>query len=277
MNSIKLVVKGFLIGVAKIIPGVSGAMLAISMGIYEKAMKAISEYRKNPVENFKFLFPLGIGAMLAVILSSKMIVYLLNHYYLATMLLFIGLIFGGTPSILKEVKIKKWSLKHFLILLISFSFVFFFSLLGEQNMFMEVTNPILQMLVFVMIGFIDAVTMIIPGISGTAIMMILGCYHLLLNLLSSLSNLSLFLSNLKLIIPMGLGLLVGVILVAKLMNYLFQKHKQTTYCGILGFAFSSVLLLFFQTFEQAYSIMQITVGIFFLFLGIYVGYKLDAK
>lgn len=275
MKSLTLVVKGFLIGVAKIIPGVSGAMLAISMGIYERAMKAISEYRKNPIENFKFLLPLGIGAIFAVILSSKIIVYFLNHYYLATMLLFIGLIFGGVPSLIQEVKIKKLSFRQFIIFIFSFSFVFLFSFLGEQNLFMEIQSPLLEKLVFIMIGFIDAVTMIIPGISGTAIMMILGCYHLLLNLLSSLSSLSSFLLNLKLLVPMGIGLILGVVLTAKLMNYLFQNHKQETYCGILGFAFSSILLLFFQTFQQSYSIVQMTIGILLLFLGIVIGYKLD--
>lgn len=277
MESVKLAIKGFLIGIAKIIPGVSGAMLAISMGIYERAMKAISEYRKNPIENFKFLLPLGIGAILAVILSSKMIVYFLNNYYLATMLLFIGLIFGGVPSLIKEAKIKKLTFRQFFIFLFSFSFVFLFSFLGEQNLFVEVNNPILKMLVFVMIGFIDAVTMIIPGISGTAIMMILGCYHLLLNLLASLSDFSNLWMNLKLLIPMVIGLIVGVILTAKLMNYLFKKHKQETYCGILGFALSSILLLFWQTFQQSYSIVQMTVGILLLFIGIVIGYRLDRK
>jgi len=275
MESIKLAVKGFLIGVAKIIPGVSGAMLAISMGIYERAMKAISEYRKNPVENFKFLLPLGIGAMLAVILSSKMIVYFLNNYYLATMLLFIGLIFGGIPSVIKEAKTKKITFKQVFIFVLSFSFVFLFSFLGEQNLFMEMKSSLLEKLVFIMIGFIDAVTMIIPGISGTAIMMILGCYHLLLNLLSSLSSLSNFWLNLKLLIPMGIGLILGVILTAKLMNHLFKKYKQETYCGILGFALSSIFLLFFQTFQQSYSIVQMTIGILLLFVGIVIGYKLD--
>lgn len=275
MKSIKLIIKGFLIGVAKIIPGVSGAMLAISMGIYEKAMRAISEYRKNPVENFKFLLPLGIGAMLAVILSSKIIVYFLNNYYLSTMLLFIGLIFGGIPSIIKEAKTKKLTIKQVFVFIFSFSFVFLFSSLGEQNLFMKINSPIIEMLVFIMIGFIDAITMIIPGISGTAIMMILGCYHLLLNLLSSLSDLSSFWINLKLLLPMGIGLIIGVILTAKLMNYLFKRYKQETYCGILGFALSSIFLLFWQTFQQSYSIVQMTIGMLLLFIGIVIGYKLD--
>lgn len=275
METLKLIIKGFLIGVAKIIPGVSGAMLAISMGIYEKAMQAISEYRKNPIANFKFLLPLGIGGILAIILSSKVIVYFLNNYYLATMLLFIGLIFGGIPSVIKEAKIKKITLKHLFIFLLAFSFVFLFSFLGEQNLFMNITSPLLEKLVFIMIGFIDAVTMIVPGISGTAIMMILGCYHLLLNLLSSLSNVTSFWINLKLLIPMAIGLIIGIILTAKLMNFLFKKYKQETYCGILGFALSSILLLVYQTFQQTYSIVQVTVGIFLLLLGIVIGYKLD--
>lgn len=275
MKSITLIVKGFLIGTAKIIPGVSGAMLAISMGIYEKAMQAISEYRKNPIEHFQFLCPLGIGAMLAVILSSKIIVYLLNNYYLSTMLLFIGLIFGGVPAIVKETKSKKWTIRQGIAFLLSFIFVFLFSFLGEQSLFLNIQNPILNILIFILIGFIDAITMIIPGISGTAIMMILGCYHLLLNVLSSLGDFSSFLVNLKLLIPMAIGLILGVLLTAKLMNYLFKKYKQETYCGILGFSLNSILLLFFQTFQQSYSIVQMTMGMLCLCIGIYIGYRLD--
>lgn len=266
-----LIIKGFVIGIGKIIPGVSGAMMAMSLGVYEQAMQAISEYRKNPIAHFKYLCQLGIGAMIAIILGSKLIAYFLNNYYLATMLLFIGLIFGGIPSIVHKTQVSKSKIKHFVIFILAFLVVFLFSFLGKQNLFVNADNLPLQMFLYMIIGVIDAVTMVIPGISGTAIMMLLGCYHLFINLLSSLSDVTMIISNLKLLLPMAMGLLIGVIMTAKLMNYLFKKHKQGTYCGILGFAISSIFLLFSTLFNQSYSFFEIIIGLLCLVIGIYLG------
>lgn len=266
-----LIIKGFVIGIGKIIPGVSGAMMAMSLGVYEQAMQAISEYRKNPIAHFKYLCQLGIGAMIAIILGSKLIAYFLNNYYLATMLLFIGLIFGGIPSIVRETQVSKSKIKHLVIFILAFLVVFLFSFLGKQNLFVNVDNLPLQMFLYMIIGVIDAVTMVIPGISGTAIMMLLGCYHLFINLLSSLSDVTMIISNLKLLLPMAIGLLIGVIMTAKLMNYLFKKHKQGAYCGILGFAISSIFLLFSTLFNQNYSFFEIIIGLLCLVIGIYLG------
>ena len=96
-------IKGFVIGIGKIVPGVSGAMLAISLGVYDKAIYYICNFKNDIKNSFKYLFPLGVGIIISIVLFSKVISLCLNKYYVITMLFFIGLIIGGIPDILNKV------------------------------------------------------------------------------------------------------------------------------------------------------------------------------
>ena len=275
MNFLTLLLKGFIIGIAKIIPGVSGALIAISFGIYEKAIKAISNFFKNPINNFLFLFPIGLGVLLSISLTSGLILYFINNYYFPTILLFIGLIMGGIPSLIDNINIKKVKFIHILILTLSFSTVFLIFLVNGQHFFVETSNELINFLLFFIIGFIDALTMIIPGISGTAVMMILGCYNLLLNFLSSLTSVASIFTNIFKVIPYLLGIVLCVIMLSKVMTYLFDKKKEYMYCGILGFTLSSVLSLFFETFKNNYSILETIVALVLLVVGYNIARKLE--
>ena len=275
MDFLTLLLKGFIVGMAKIIPGVSGALIAISFGIYEKSIKAISEFFKNPITNFLYLFPIALGILLSISLTSGLILYFINNYYFPTILLFIGLIMGGIPSLIDNINIKKVKFIHILILTLSFSTVFLISLVNGQYFFVETSNELINFLLFFIIGFIDALTMIIPGISGTAVMMILGCYNLLLNFLSSLTSVAAIFTNIFKVIPYLLGIVLCVIILSKVMTYLFDKKKEYMYCGILGFTLSSVLSLFFETFKNNYSILETIVALVLLVVGYNIARKLE--
>ncbi|HHW68718.1 MAG TPA: DUF368 domain-containing protein, partial [Tenericutes bacterium] len=107
MEDIKLVLKGFIVGIGKIIPGISGAMLAISLGIYEKAVGIISNIKTELFKNIKFVFLLGMGVLLSIVLFGNLINFLLSNFYLPTTLLFIGLICGTIPNIFKDINQKE--------------------------------------------------------------------------------------------------------------------------------------------------------------------------
>ena len=96
--------KGFIIGIGKIIPGVSGSVLAITLGVYDKSVEYINNFKHNKKESLKYLLPLGIGIIISIIIFSKIITILLDKYYQINMLFFIGLIIGGLPEIIKKVK-----------------------------------------------------------------------------------------------------------------------------------------------------------------------------
>ena len=120
--------KGFVIGIGKIIPGVSGAVLAIIMGVYDKTIYYICNFKSNVYEGSKYLASLGIGIIISIILFSKIISYCLSEYYVITMLFFIGLIIGGVPTIISKVKRN-----DYYIVFISFLFFFFISIWGCDN------------------------------------------------------------------------------------------------------------------------------------------------
>ena len=103
-DKVLLILKGFVLGIANIIPGVSGGTLAITLGIYERMIEAISHFFSNFKDNLKFIMFLGIGIVLSLALFSNVIGFCLDNYQFATILFFIGIILGGTPILFKKVK-----------------------------------------------------------------------------------------------------------------------------------------------------------------------------
>ncbi len=226
---IKLILKGFIVGIGKIIPGVSGSMLAITLGIYEKLIEAVTDFFGNVREHIKLLFNFGMGVFIAIIVFSKLILFLLNNFYFETMYLFLGLILGTLIPFMKQLKVNKWNVFLFIICLM----IMIIISCGQNTSLLSDCN---NSLVLVFLGMIDAATSIIPGISGTLIFMMLGSYELVLSTLANLFNLQFFIY--------GLGVVLGVIVVCYVMNYLFKKKRDATYSVIFAFMISSVGILF---------------------------------
>lgn len=270
-----LVVKGFIIGLGKIMPGVSGGVLAISLGVYERGLGAISCFWSSIRKNLLFLGGLGIGGVCAIILGSDMIQWCLHYYYLPTMLLFIGLMMGGFPSLMKEIKgTNVWNYKLMVLLpvfvlgLMSF-FKVPVGVYSEKSFF--------SFFFFFLIGIVDAITMIIPGISGTAVLMILGCYTTILEVLSNLKSITGLLEGFSILFPFGLGIGIGIIVISKIMNYLFCNYKIKIYYVILSFSMLSTLFLFFQTLQGNYSMISILLGVFCFVVGYCVSIFMERK
>lgn len=272
IERIVLILKGMIIGAGKIIPGISGGMLAITLNVYDRGIKAISDFFKDIKGNLTFLLTLGIGVLISVLAISKVIKYALNFYYLPTMLLFIGMIIGGIPSIIKEAKQER-SLKNIIIMLIPFILVFLLSIIS--NTFGNVGPKQVSFFPLVLVGIVDAITTIVPGISGTAVLMMLGYYDMIITSFSTLTDFSLLLSNMTIIIPFGLGLIIGIIILSKVINYFLNKYHISCYYAIIGFAISSVLLLLGETLQNNYSFGEIIISLILLVLGYFISRKLD--
>ena len=182
MKSLLLLIKGFLIGIAKIVPGVSGAVLSISFGVYERILNIIARPLKMKFEDIKFLMILFIGAALGIVLFCKIIKWCLLYYHLPTVFLFIGLIIGGMPEILSQLKKEDRKISDFFVLLVSLALVIFISTInGDYD---ESSNH------YFLMGAIESFTTIVPGISGTAIFMALGWYNSLLETINSILTFS---------------------------------------------------------------------------------------
>jgi len=267
-----LVLKGIIIGAGKIIPGVSGGMLAITLNVYDKGIKAISDFFKDIKGNLTFLCTIGIGILISIISVSKVIKYSLDLYYLPTMLLFIGLIIGGIPSIIETAKQEK-SLKNIVIMIIPFILIFLLQF--TNNTFNTSTSKEVSFFTLILIGVVDAITMIIPGISGTAILMMLGYYDMVITSFSTLTDFSLLSFNLSVLIPFGIGMFLGTIVLTKVINYFLENHRISSYYAITGFALSSVLLLLTQTFQKNYTIYEVIISLILLVIGYMISRRLD--
>ena len=257
------ILKGFIIGIGKIIPGVSGSVLAISMGIYNKIIKSISHFFNNIKNNTIFLSKIGIGMIVSITFFSNIIVYLLDNYYLITIFIFSGFIIGSMNNIKSNINNKD--------LYISFIIFIIFSLFGINNISntLVVNNNLLHFLLFILIGFIDAVTMIIPGISGTAILMMIGVYKELLNVLSNIFF------NISTVIPFGIGLIIGTILTVKLVDYLFTNYKSKTYSAILGFSYSSIVIMIIKGLNKINNFNDIFISASFFIISIFIVKKIN--
>ena len=264
-----LVLKGIIIGLGKIIPGVSGSMLAITLGLYEKLVNSINNFFKDIKGNFKFLFKVGIGVMISVVFFSKLIVSALSYSYIATIFLFMGLIIGSIGDI--KVNIKK---KDLPVSILIFILILLFGLLNINNSF-NISNGFLKFIFYVFAGYVDAVTMVIPGISGTATLMMIGAYDSVIESLSNLTNISLFFENLKVLFPFSIGMIIGVILTAKLVDYLFKHYKSLTFSAILGFTFSTIVLMGIKCFNSTYTLKELLISIILLIAGVFVTKKIS--
>ncbi len=272
-KNIILVIKGFFMGIANIIPGVSGGTLAITMGIYERLIEAISHFFGKLKENILFLIPIGIGAVLSILLGSKVIAYSLEEYPLPTILFFAGLILGGIPMLYKKIK-GNFDLKNIIIFILTFAFVIGIMFLkSSKDVSFENMNIISYLLLFI-VGVVAAATMIIPGISGSFMLMVMGYYKPILNTINDLTSFNNIFENILILIPFGIGVLVGFVLIAKILEYLFKKFEVPTYFGIIGFVLSSLIGIFVQTEGLMFVPMQIIVGIILFAIGFVVALKL---
>jgi len=266
-----LFIKGFIIGLAKIIPGVSGAMIAIYLNLYEKILDSITNFFNNLKENIKFIIIFGFGVILAIVIGSKIILYLFSNYKFITIMFFIGLIFGGTYNFSKKIK---YNYKNIVLISLLILFFLIFSLTNFKTTYTLKYNFI-DNIIFFIGGIIDIFASLVPGISGTSLLMALGIYDNILTLISSVLNTTYVLANINLYISYTLGMFLSFILNAYLINYFLKKYKNTTYSIILGLSISSIIFLLIIVFKNQFTIIEFILGIILLTIGIVISSILD--
>lgn len=274
-------------GIANIIPGVSGGTLALTLGIYEKFINAISHFFKNFKENLKFLIPIFIGIILSILTMSNVISYSFNHYALGTTLLFMGLVLGGIPMLLGKVKGTKEvkSFFSYIIFIITFAFVMILAfseeIFGAGLSSVTLNISMSGLLMMFIVGVIAASTMIIPGVSGSLVLMLLGYYTPVIEAIKEFTHFDNFTVNLFNLGFFGVGVLVGIVLVAKLIEMLFKKYETKTYFGVLGFIIASIIAIPVSVIHEygffTFDILSIIIGIVLFILGSFIGFKLGEK
>ena len=283
-ENIILGVKGFIMGIANIIPGVSGGTLALTLGIYERFIGAISHFFSNLKENIKFLLPIAIGLCLAILSMSRVIDYSYEHFPIPTTLFFVGLVIGGIPMLYHKVKGKKEGkqISSWIILLMTFSLVivmaFADQLFGSTAKVNLKGLDLWGYIILFFVGMIAAATMVIPGVSGSLVLMLLGYYYPILKVVKSLTKFENLGENIMIAGIFGVGVLVGIVLISKIIEFLLKKFETKTYYGVLGFIFASILAIPISTYNEVenlvFSVPQILIGIIFMAIGGLIAYKL---
>ena len=277
-EKIFLVLKGFVMGIANIIPGVSGGTLAITLGIYEDLIKAISHFFSNIKENLKLLIPIFIGMVFSLAILSNVIGYSLEHYPIPTTLFFVGLILGGLPLLVKHIKGKEKSISNWIVFLITFLIVAVFAFLKSGNAMVDLSNlSIGGYLLLFIVGVVAAATMVIPGISGSFVLMLLGYYEPIINIIREFTKFKNFTSNFIILAVFGIGVLLGIIVIAKIIEYLLEKQPIKTYYGIIGFVLASIISIILPLLELNFVISQVVIGIILLLIGMVIAYKLGEE
>lgn len=245
---IELLVKGFIIGIAFIIPGVSGGTLAIYLGVYDKLLHALGNIFKEFKKSVLFLIPIFLGIGISVVLLAKIFGILIAWNSFITLLFFIGLILGGIPKLYQEVKAEKKDPISLSIFLISFSIVIILvvtELSKTSNTIGLFDQNWHQFLLLIFLGMAASITMIVPGVSGSALLMALGYYTAIVsNVIGNILDFTNISYHLFVIIPFGLGCLIGIILFSKVLEFCLSRYKKQTYYAILGFIIASVIAIF---------------------------------
>ena len=259
-------IKGIIVGIAKIIPGLSGAVLMISFQLYDKAIHAITHFFSDVRNNFLFLLELGCGILVGIVLFSKVVSFLLMRYYLYTTVFFIGLIIGGLPILIKEISHSR---KNIVMMLIAFLFVTIFTV-GNVHGEYVLRHNIVDYFVFAFSGLLEAVGTVLPGVSSTVLLMLVGMYSHYITTISHLFTYSLLQENLMFLVPFSFGLIIGVIVISLLVDYLFQYYKEVTFSVILGFSLSSVFLLILKILPYCHHIMDMIICLIVGVIGYFI-------
>lgn len=263
MDFWKNVLYGLIIGTANIIPGVSGGTMAVVLGIYDRLIDAIGSLRRRFWESVKYLFPIGIGAAGGILIFSTLMKLLLERYPAPTNFFFLGLVLGGVPVIVRRARSEhfcKRNLVPFTAALAVMLAIFALSLMNnESTQLITVLTPLTAVQLFVC-GAVASACMILPGVSGSMVLVILGVYTSVLTAISEL--------NLAILIPTGLGILAGILGGAKVIEICLRRFEQGTYCAILGLILGSVFPILHNA--QIGLNLQGAASLFTLALGIAV-------
>lgn len=278
------VIKGIVIGVANIAPGVSGSALSISMGVYDKILGAISGFLKDPKKSMKTLAPFAIGMAVGILALSFLLESLFTNWPFQMNLLFLGLVAGCIPSIWGEVKKYPFRLPYLPVFVVFFVMVMAPVLCGEVNGKDVVFSVSLIMIgKLFLVGMLAAATLIVPGVSGTLLLAVMGYYLPILRLINRTVeavtglNFPALGSHLIFLVPFGAGVIIGGFLITKAMEFLLDRLRDFTYWGIFGIVLSSPLAMLFSLRSGLPSLGTIISGLVLMCVGAFISNRLSEK
>lgn len=278
---IKNILKGIVIGLANVIPGVSGGTMMVSMGIYDKLIHSITHLFSELKKSVMFLLPIFIGIGIAVVVVPFGIEYLFAEYPFQTNLLFIGLIVGGLPAAWKNVKGNSVKIGHLAVCIAFFVLVAGLAMMGEtEGNAADLSFGFLSVVKLFGVGVVASATMVIPGVSGSMMLLLMGYYHPILEAITDFIKAFLafdmdgILRGVGILAPFGIGVVAGIFAIAKLIEIIFEKFPLYAYWAIIGLILSSPVAILLMGGIGSITVVSVLVGAAALAAGFVVALKL---
>ncbi len=255
MQNLFFVLAGVLFGLANVIPGVSGGTMAVVFGVYERLIGILSDPIKGIKKEWKFILVFGVGAVIGILAFGKLMNWLLERYPAQSAMFFVGVILGSLPMLFKssfmqggKVRLTAGTLIAFLV---GFGIMIPMIAAGNTDEAKEAAKAgaalgnvdVGQALLMLVYGVIASSTMIIPGISGSFVMLLLGVYGKIIAAVAALTSSNLM-SAVILLLPFGIGVVLGLVFCSKLIKFLLSKYPNITYAAIFGFVVGSIGCVF---------------------------------
>ncbi|MBQ8165128.1 MAG: DUF368 domain-containing protein [Clostridia bacterium] len=227
---ITTILQGFVIGGTMLVPGVSGGTTAMILGIYDKLLSAVGSFTKDIKKNIMFLLFMALGGGLGLVLMASPMEWIIDKFPNPALFFFIGAIAGGIPVIVKESTIKKFSWKIPLDIIIGVVIVLAMRFIPAMDGFEK--GSFVYYLVLLCTSMIVAVALVLPGISTSHMLLVLGMYEPFLAAAKSL--------DLSFLLPLGIGVIIGIFLTTKVLDLAMSKFPKRVYMIILGFVAGSI-------------------------------------
>ena len=248
-----------------VVPGVSGGTLAIIFGIYSGLIDAISNLFKNFKQNALFLLSFIIGALPGLYVTSRFLGPLITQYSTIVVFLFAGLILAGLPVVVRKAQVQKLHWQHLLAIILGIAFIVGITFIPETNVAIIGSDSITfgDVMFLLLVGFVCCLSLLLPGISTFHMLYVFGLYD---KVTTAIANL-----DILFLLPIGISMLIGLLLLSKVVNYLLKKFPTIVYCVIIGFVVASVVVMFKawpSGLEWLWSILLFIVGLvggYFLF------------
>ena len=235
-NNLLVLLKGVIVGGTMLVPGVSGGSMAMILGVYDRLVFAVSSFMKQKRKNFIFLVLFAVGAGLGMVLFSRPLLHLLTRYPMPVLYFFFGTVAGGVPLIVRRTAIRRFSWRALFYIVMGILAVFLFQLLPTGTFQLGGETGFLGALLLLLVGILSAVPLVLPGISISYLLLLMGLYERMVQAIST--------CDLRILVPFGVGLLIGTVLTAKALEYAMTVHPHPTYLGILGFILGSMAEVF---------------------------------
>lgn len=234
--------KGFIVGASMLVPGVSGGTMAIILGIFDKLIHAINNFFKDFKKSFILLAEFCLGAGIGFLLFSRVISFALKNFQLPMVYFFIGAILGGVPLLFKQTKIQKTDTKGIIIGVISgilgVALVLLLRFIPESSVNFGGSLNLKSIIMQLITGIIIAVALVLPGISTSHMLLILGMYNTTLNAIEHPFD------NITFLASLAVCVVIGVFLTTNLLEKAMTKFPQITYFAIIGFVLGSIIDVF---------------------------------